>query len=847
MAVNIEALLKKTQGESQVIRQASGGQAAPAPVRTTSPKTGFLSKVKSFAERAWKWAVPKEKTEFFSGTLGHKAYDISQIPEYAYAGVQRRAQEIKEGVKEKPPDFLGKLGSLWEGAKEGIKYRREFGMRPQDVNLGQTLGIKDPLKQQAYNLGLALAIPALPLGKLTKYGGKALGVIPGMAAAGRKIKGLGKTITSFAKETPSIYKKIEQVAPFFRKPEFGKMLQKSEEATGFRLNKLYKIVKDASEGLSKTARKTVGELIEAGPEARKGQGVLGDIAGSISDMADDVGREAVKLGKMTEETFQNFKGKYMTHIWDDIVKGKQDMLKLSDIPDYSGRFFQKRKGKAGYIQEFAAPVFKGLGTEIKDIEAVKFYKNVAKKFGVKTDSPEKMVELAQKGYDFFRGKQSSLNDAFKKTMFPPEVIDYIKRVKQIPAENAILDGFNKLQDTWKKGKTLWNPAYHPRNILSNIILAGMSTGKGVFNTSLDYLRAVRNYAGKGNQKFADAAEAVGLIKAKTFAKRFNEFLDVGELADAGKLKKIDEFSRAFQNVTEETAKLSVFRHWIGEFADEAGMAISKALKDPDILRKASDKAQEAIFSPYKISKSERSLMKYVFPFYSFTRQALPFTAKTYLEHPKRITKYKRFGHAVEGLTGEDYIPEEKRPEWMDEAVQLPTKVKGEPVALDPSYVYPWGSFGEFKTGPFGLGPNPLISEWYEQKLNKDLYFGKEIAKSQIPKKALGQRLEHLATTFLPSVYRTGKGKLYPAFKGVPDYMGRDRSKAMAIIDALGIKTSVLRPEEEAKFRRWDKRTQLKEIDSEKRSIMKDARIPADKKRTLIKELNHVRSVVLKEK
>jgi energy-coupling factor transporter ATP-binding protein EcfA2 len=88
------------------------------------------------------------------------------------------------------------------------------------------------------------------------------------------------------------------------------------------------------------------------------------------------------------------------------------------------------------------------------------------------------------------------------------------------------------------------------------------------------------------------------------------------------------------------------------------------------------------------------------------------------------------------------------------------------------------------------------------------------------------------------------GKLYSAFKGIPDYAGRAYSKPLAILNAFGIKTSILRPEEQLQFQNYDKQTKLKSIDKEINSYMMNKKMTVDEKRELINQLRKIRQEII---
>src|SRR3972149_10281006 len=109
----------------------------------------------------------------------------------------------------------------------------------------------------------------------------------------------------------------------------------------------------------------------------------------------------------------------MSHIWDFITGKTGDIANLSELPKISGEFFKKRKGAEGYVRRFAAPVFKGLGTEIKDIEAANLYKHIGKTYGSIPKTPEELSALAKKGFTYAEDiAKSRGGNVLNKTLLP---------------------------------------------------------------------------------------------------------------------------------------------------------------------------------------------------------------------------------------------------------------------------------------------------------------------------------------------------------------------------------------------------------------------------------------------
>lgn len=781
--------------------------------------------------------TPNPHGKYMSGNILQKAIDVISTPYYATAGLLQGAakkaeQHKQEGYYDKTSrgvGFLkGQLTELKEGIKnvpQGVANRRAISAAPGDYNLaGDYFGVKNKAGQTALNFGASLLAPNLPIGAAISKGSSLVKTIaPSVVNSASKA---AANISNAAKSTPAVYKPIEWVNPYFRNKEAGKILQGVEDTAGQRVNDLYNVIKRTSKGLNSGEQQAVGAALEgkATPINQK----LIDIVNEIRPIIKKVGEEAKEAKLLKQETLDKFKDGYMPHTFFNPEKIESIFSNVrKTAPQISGKFFEKRKGKEGYIQEYAPAVFKGIGTEMKDIEAKKGYLELVKRFGtkVKKGSEESAHRLInnEKVATVFRGYK-----------MPSEIIDYINRSVSVSKS----DRMDKALNYWKAAKTIYNPAYHIRNLMSNQILSDMSTGRGIPRTIVDYVRAIKQYRGKGDQTIVNAAEKVGLIKRNNFYESLDEFLNEAGFGQKTGIRsigtKFNNGIRNFQKVTEETSKLSVFKTWVDKLAKQAGKSYDDALNDVEILKQAANKAEEAIFSPYRIGAAERNVIGKAFPFYSFTRQALPFTVKTAAKNPERITKYYRGKDAVESLSSDEGINQDDRPKEMRGMVRLPTKdAEGRNKFFDPTYILPWGNFqdlgGEQGKLPFGLSVNPFISEAIGQISNFDAYTQQPIARSNIPEVARGERIKHFQRTMQPTVVGTIQDKLIPAFQGKTDYAGRTRGKVQAIVDALGFKTQKVSPAEMNKKTRSKSDKELRSLQDEAKSIINDNRLTEEEK------------------
>ena len=790
--------------------------------------------------------VQSSNKGLFKGSIFNKALDLLRLPEYAFASfdkglVNETNIQRQAGVKNVGQRFKAGFSNIIPG----VKSRTGFGTGENDFNLGGALKVKNPLAQNTINILSTFGAPTIPIGKIAGAVGKVTSKVP---TAANFVSKTVKGITNLAKETPAIYKTIEGINPYFRNPEAGKIIEKAEDVGRSRVNDLYKIIKQTSQNLTPEQQRAVGLGLEG--KSLSSDSTVKKVIEIIRPIIRQVGEEAQATGQLTQETLEKFKNGYLPHTFLETIQPEKSVLSFfrRKAPSVAASSFKARaKDKEGYIQEYAPAVFKRIGEEIQAVEAAKGYKQIAQRFGRATKN------LAENTDDFVSSmtiKDEKIRSIIGRDIsLPKEVIDYINRIQKIDSPEGLSKVLSGALQAWKAGKTIYNPAYHIRNLISNQFLSDMSTGKGLPSTIFNYGRAVKTYFGKGD-KFAKAAEKAGLIKNVNQYESTKEFLRSAQLVKQSGLRsiasKVINAPRKFQTATEETSKLNVFKSWIQKIADKVGKSVDEVLNDPALVKQAVSKAEEAIFSPYRIGSAERSAIANAIPFYSFTRQALPFTVKTALNNPSRIAKYGRAKDVVENLSADDVnVSEDQLPEQYQDQIRLPLKnEKGEYTYLDPQYLYPFGNFGDFggERGklPFGLGINPFFAELIAQLWNYDPFLGRPVTDSNIPSVRRKERLGHLFNSQAPAFAVNAKNKLLPAFKEQPDYAGRIRGKAQAVIDTLfGIKTTKANPQTLKEKTERGKVNELRSIRKEENDILSDPTLSEVEKARRIRELRGI--------
>lgn len=773
--------------QAQPVQQVA--QAKPIPVST--PHTNNTPVIGDFKRAA-------------TGGLG-KIGAALMLPSMAFGGflqgTRKSAEKNAPLVKSGQKNLFSALGQDVTAGVKNIKPGIDKKVTPGSYLTNDVLKLKEG--KSKFAAGLATDLVADPLNLV----GGILPKIGTMVKPSAKVLQNTKVVqkaTEFAKKTPALYKPIEAtVKPYFRNPEAGKIIEQTKETITGRTQNLYRQVSEAAKGLTSAKQARIGQLLEGGVTTTKTEPRLVEIANHFKTLGEQVGKELVDQGLLDKASFEKYKGTYMHHFWKSANEGKDPFVKASDIPTIDQSILKHRTGAEGYVKEFAAPTFKGLGTGMRDVEAAKMYKQLGD-FGVDVKDPQKVMEAVSKGFqsgaDLSKARGGGV---LKDKLLPQAVVDYVKRTQK--TESGIVGKtYDKALNLWKAGKTIYNPAYHARNVISNHILADMQTGKGLPRTMWDFAHATGKLAGKGDQKHVIEAIDSGLIKKVGMSEGINTLSE--PFKKESRLKKIATLPMKAQNTSEDTAKLAVFTHY-----RRNGFPVAEAKK----------KAEEAIFSPYKISASERKTLSRIVPFYSFTRQAFPFAAKTLIKHPDRLAKYPKIENSIEQVSAQDKPSEKNMPDYMKGMVRTPMKnSKGENQYVNTKYLYP---FGTFTDEGLGIGVSPIVDEAYAQKFNTDSYFGTPIARDGQPvANQNASRADHVANTFLPAAYRSIKGKVLPAAQGKSDYQGRSRDLPSTLVGELGgIKSYPYSSAQGAKSKSYQQYKINEDFKTEKNRILRD--------------------------
>ena len=427
-------------------------------------------------------------------------------------------------------------------------------------------------------------------------------------------------------------------------------------------------------------------------------------------------------------------------------------------------------GKEFFDPNIVRTAAKRMVTSARATTAYDFFRDVASKFGaIAKEAPPNYVETTikeLKGFKFHPAIARQL-EGFSKAMISDK------------ATNQLLQTFDKVQNFWKASVTTMFPAFHGRNAISNVFLNYLDIGLNAINPSRHMMAMSLLEKNKQAEKLTRLAYGTGkgaetakkelseLLSQKILTDRFGNSYTFGELRNLIKNNKV-AFSGLYTGLMDigmdigegverklgATAlkpaekAVSVAKQAIpvtNEFVGfKAGKAVGSFVEEEarlvnfiSNLRKTGDpllaaqRTNQFLFDYNNLSPFEKSFMKRLIPFYTFTRKNLELQASTLLTAPGRIGAEVKTLTTIGDILGGEKLSEEdkeKLPDWIKQGIGFLAEKKGETVTI----------FGSLQTPfeqPFmALQPNqllgsisPILRVPLEQASGYNFFYGKPLS------------------------------------------------------------------------------------------------------------------------
>lgn len=575
-------------------------------------------------------------------------------------------------------------------------------------------------------------------------------------------------------------------------------------------------------------------------------------ANYISDKMTSLGKRAVDVGILGQESFDFFTGRYLPKLnqegfggwWERLKfknqfsgrmkhRGAEKEIDLSDLPKWEDQGWEWFKGDGpnvkirkfvpyGDVRDPFTLYAKGVADLEGDIGLGRIINKVL-------DNPIWTKDVATEGYVQLKTLRSPFNN-IKKAHGKYVQGDIARDLNSLVAERpAWIRNYNKMLSTWKVFKTAFSPPTHMRNLFSNVVLADMG-GLSAFRRPDIFKTALSDLKNQG--KWYKEAEAGGLMGKEFYSAEVEQMWKAGDkvgqpgfFSAIANNKYISAPGRLYQ-AEEQWFKLAKYIH-----NRQKGLSITRSVDD----------AHKWLFDYTNVSPFVNFTRQTSHPFITFTAKAGPRILESWFKHPLRNAKYylaykyyEDYSKAKLGITDDDYnLVKKSLPEYMRSGtwMLLPERDKNDNLQFfNFSYILPWGDITATTDAVPVVGAgyiqdllvptNPFVAPLYEIALNKTVFGRRPIWKAD--ENAVARSMQHLAATWsppiTPGVGYVAEGVRKDLILNRPNFFGERANRLQGLGSIFGIRTKAIDPLRQASFNASAARRDIKALQSRLRSL-----------------------------
>ena len=290
-----------------------------------------------------------------------------------------------------------------------------------------------------------------------------------------------------------------------------------------------------------------------------------------------------------------------------------------------------------------------------------------------------------------------LEETFKGTIDLRQYSDSIldrtniaSRTQKAYLTNSMLKLYDRFLNMWKLGNTMFSPAFHVQNALSNAFQSYLGIGADAFNLKKIWkaadvlkLKDKKQTVTLGGKTYSYAqlehmAKKLGVVNesfaAYDFGKGGKAHWENGARKSTSwqKLRDVDWKKR---NIIKTALEYSTVFGTDLEGAQRMNLFMS-ALDQGYELQDAAAMVDKFLFDYSDLTDFEQNVMKRIVPFYTFMRKNLPMELAQMFSNPNKFTVVDKALTNFEKMDEEGYIDENRRNPWRQNFTQIPFTNKG---------------------------------------------------------------------------------------------------------------------------------------------------------------------------
>lgn len=417
-----------------------------------------------------------------------------------------------------------------------------------------------------------------------------------------------------------------------------------------------------------------------------------------------------------------------------------------------------------------------------------FVREVGQKFGTnKSTAPSfyRAVNVTGLKVDGADISTHFVGNTGEELAFHPKVAKFIEDFTGSTAADAattdLMRNYDKLQNVFKASVTAVFPAFHGRNAISNVMLSFLDIGYHALNPSkhiaagsmimdeakLGKLHTQMNAVDNPASKKA-RLEYNQLMNKKVFKDKTGYEWSFAELRGVIKnnvvafnprnLGQIDQVSTSARNVAETAeelyprTKIAKAKKKIQKvnplstenIAVQTGLKVGSLVEDQARLVNflanlektgdpllAAERTKMFLFDYNNLSNFEKTFLRRVIPFYTFSRKNIELQTKTLFSRPGAIAGEVRAVQTIgDALGGGDLTEEEREalPEWMKSGINTVLNREGSHVTLLSSIGTPIEQpFMQMQSNQLLASVSPILRLPVEMMSNYSAFYGKSIS------------------------------------------------------------------------------------------------------------------------
>jgi len=394
-----------------------------------------------------------------------------------------------------------------------------------------------------------------------------------------------------------------------------------------------------------------------------------------------------------------------------------------------------------------------------------FFKEAIQKFGALADeAPTNYVETGVKELSNYK--------------FHPAIANYLGRWEKSmisdQATNKLLRSFDKLQNLWKASVTSTFPQFHGRNAISNVFLNYLDIGTnslnparhGMAGTLLRLNRQADNLTrqtyGIGKKSIKAKEELASLLNKSILTDRIGNKWSFGELRNLIKNNRVafgsefvgfmdigEEVSEKLAQTTLKTRGKDIIKKIIptsqkfipfkagrkvGQYIEEEARLVNflSNLKNTGDPLLAAKRTKQFLFDYQALSPFEKTFLRRLIPFYTFTRKNLELQARVLATTPGRTATEVKAITTLEGIiSGNQKITKEESkalPNWIKQGIGILAEKNRQTLTILGSLQTPFEQpFQALQTNQLLGSISPIIKVPIEQATGYSLFYDKQLS------------------------------------------------------------------------------------------------------------------------